>query len=184
MEAPRSSPLRLAAEAGDAVLRLAFFAAAPFLLFTLAHYIPITGTLLNLALALVVFLFAKPLRTCARRWPWLRRLLGRKLRFNDYYHQHPPRPFLYYVAFPLLAPYWLMNREALREFLLYKGFRWCGSASMPPAPWCGAPTTCRAAPSPRCGWSPTNETQSTRVPAVRAGVTAVSDGPSPRAFTA
>src|SRR5262249_31904303 len=30
--------------------------------------------------------------------------------------------FLYYVAYPLLLPYWLLHKEARREFLLFKGY--------------------------------------------------------------
>jgi len=42
--------------------------------------------------------------------------------YEAYYREHPPRPFLYYVFYPLLAPYWLFQPEARREFLLFKGY--------------------------------------------------------------
>jgi len=49
-------------------------------------------------------------------------VLGSQLQFEEYYREHPPRPFLYYVFYPLLFPYWLTQREARREFLLFKGY--------------------------------------------------------------
>jgi hypothetical protein len=48
--------------------------------------------------------------------------LGGQLKFEAYYRAHPPRPFLYYLFYPLLFPYWLTNKEARAEFLLFKGY--------------------------------------------------------------
>src|SRR5262249_21149323 len=49
-------------------------------------------------------------------------LLSRELALEAYYRARRPRPFLYYVFYPLLFPYWLINREARTEFVLFKGF--------------------------------------------------------------
>jgi hypothetical protein len=49
-------------------------------------------------------------------------LLESPFEFEEYYRDHPPRPFAYYVFYPLLAPYWLTVRSARREFILYKGY--------------------------------------------------------------
>ncbi|MDQ3367274.1 MAG: hypothetical protein M3680_17770, partial [Myxococcota bacterium] len=46
--------------------------------------------------------------------------LARFASLGEYYEQHPPKPLIYYVLYPLLAPYWLIKREARREFLLYR----------------------------------------------------------------
>lgn len=106
----------------DLVLRLAFFAVAPLLLARITMRFPIAGALVNLGIALFVFVFAETVRTYADRSRIVRVLLGKQLRFDDYYRAHPPRTFLYYVFYPLLLPYWLIDREARREFVLFKGY--------------------------------------------------------------
>jgi hypothetical protein len=44
------------------------------------------------------------------------------LAFERYYRVRPPRPFVYYLFYPLLFPYWLTNRDARREFLVFRGY--------------------------------------------------------------
>lgn len=106
----------------DFALRLVFFAAAPFLLVFAAALFPITGALVQITLALVVYFVAEAVRDLAAKSRLTRIVLGPQLAFEAHYREHPPRPFLYYVFYPLLFPYWLAVRPARREFLLYKGY--------------------------------------------------------------
>jgi hypothetical protein len=106
----------------DFVLRLAFFALAPIGIVRAASLFPMTGALFNVGLALVVFLAQEAIRSRIDRWPWLGWLLSRELKLEAYYRMHPPRPFVYYVLYPLLFPYWLLQTGARREFLLFKGY--------------------------------------------------------------
>lgn len=103
-------------------LRLAFFAAVPFGIVVLASLVPMTAALINIVLALGAFFFGEVLRKHAQRRGWLGAVLRRQLAFEEYYRERPPKPFLYYVAYPLLFPYWLIVREARREFWLFKGY--------------------------------------------------------------
>ncbi len=70
----------------------------------------------------MVFFAGEAARSLADRSVIARKLLRSQLAFEAYYREHPPRPFLYYVFFPLLFPYWLANAEARREFMLFKGY--------------------------------------------------------------
>ncbi len=106
----------------DFVVRLAFFAAAPFLLVIAALLFPVTGALVQISLAMVVFFVGEAVRDLATKSRIARILLGPQLAFEEHYREHPPRPFLYYVFYPLLFPYWLAVKPARREFLLYKGY--------------------------------------------------------------
>ncbi len=106
----------------DFSLRLGFFALAPVGIVRAASLFPMMGALLNVGLALVVFLARETIRSRIERWPWLHWVLGRELRLEAHYRAHPPRPFLYYVLYPLLFPYWLVDAGARREFLLFKGY--------------------------------------------------------------
>jgi hypothetical protein len=106
----------------DFAIRLAFFAAAPFLLVFAAALFPITGALVQITLALAVFFVGEAVRDLAAKSRLARIVLGPQLAFEAFYREHPPRPFLYYVFYPVLFPYWLAVRPARREFLLYKGY--------------------------------------------------------------
>ncbi|MFI5300203.1 MAG: hypothetical protein ACHREM_19110 [Polyangiales bacterium] len=106
----------------DLILRLAFFAIAPLIVFLAELLVPITGTLFNLAIAVVAFFFAETLAGFAEKNRLVAALTKRPLAFAAYYRDHPPRPFLYYVFYPLLFPYWLSNGPARKEFILYKGY--------------------------------------------------------------
>ena len=106
----------------DFVPRLAFFAAAPFLLVFAAELFPVTGALVQVGIALVAFFAGEALRRVSSRSRVVARLLSGQLEFDAYYRAHRPHPFLYYVFYPLLFPYWLSNPEARREFLLFKGY--------------------------------------------------------------
>jgi len=104
------------------VLRLVFFACVPFGVVILSQVVPMGAALVNMLLALTAFFFGEMLYGAAEKRPWLKRVLRRQLAFEAYYRQHPPRPFLYYVFYPLLMPYWLIKSEARREFILFKGY--------------------------------------------------------------
>ncbi len=106
----------------DFALRAAFFAFAPFLLVFIALLFPVGGAMAQVGLALVVFFAGEPARRLASRSRLAAALLAHQLKFEAYYRERPPRPFLYYVFYPLLLPYWLAVAEARREFLLYKGY--------------------------------------------------------------
>lgn len=106
----------------DFVLRFVFFAAAPFAMVLVGTLFPVTSAVVQIGLALGVFFAGEAARSLAERSALAKRLLRNQLAFEAYYREHPPRPFLYYVFYPLLFPYWLFNREARREFLLFKGY--------------------------------------------------------------
>jgi hypothetical protein len=106
----------------DLLLRLLFFATAPRLLVFIAMLFPITGAVIQIGLALCGFLAGEAIRRATGGSERLRALLSSQLAFESYYREHPPRPFVYYVFYPLLLPYWLWDRDARREFLLYKGY--------------------------------------------------------------
>lgn len=112
----------------DYALRLCFFATVPFLATLVSALFPMTGVLVNIALTLAVFALAESVRERAGRSPLLARVMRRRLAFDDHYRAHPPRPFLYYVFYPLLFPYWLFHPEARRELLLYRGLTGGGMA--------------------------------------------------------
>jgi hypothetical protein len=106
----------------DFVVRIAFFAAAPFLLVLVAAVFPVTGALVQIAIGLAAFFAGEALRRVTSRSKLARVAFSSQLAFEAYYRAHPPRPFAYYVFYPLLFPYWLSVREARREFLLFKGY--------------------------------------------------------------
>lgn len=104
------------------LLRLAFFAAAPFAIVRLAALFPVRGVLIDVAVALVIFAWGDKARRIAARSRVLKWLLGEALAFEDYYRVRPPRPFVYYLLYPLLFPYWLIARDARREFWVFRGY--------------------------------------------------------------
>jgi len=106
----------------DFLLRAAFFAAAPRALVIAAALYPVTGAIVQIALALGVFVVGEAARQLAARSKLANLFLGSQLQFEAFYRAHPPRPFLYYLFYPLLFPYWLTNKEARAEFLLFKGY--------------------------------------------------------------
>jgi hypothetical protein len=106
----------------DFIVRLVFFAAAPFLLVFAAELFPVTGALVQVGLALVAFFAGEALRRVSGRSRLVAMALSGQLEFEAYYREHPPRAFLYYVLYPLFFPYWTAEPEARREFLLFKGY--------------------------------------------------------------
>jgi len=105
----------------DLALRFLYFGFAPAMLVALASRFPISGIVLNLALAVIVFAFASAFRGWVDRFPILGKVLGAQLRFEEFYREHSPKPFLFYVAYPVLLPYVFFNRVTRRELALYRG---------------------------------------------------------------
>jgi hypothetical protein len=110
----------------DLTLRFAYFAIAPFFLVIMVTTFPIMGVVVNMALALAVFAFATAVRGYVERWPLLGKVLGKQLRFEEFYRENPPKPFLYYALYPLMLPYVAFNRVAQRELALYRGLTTLG----------------------------------------------------------
>jgi len=100
--------------------RIVFFAVAPFMVFIMAGVFPVGATLVNLGLCLAVVAFADVVRQAQSRFPFLSMVFTGPLDFEKYYRHHRPKPFAYYIFYPLLFPYWVANDSARREFLLYK----------------------------------------------------------------
>ena len=121
-EHPHATRLVEVLSVPDFVLRLLFFATAPIVIFVFALMFPIGGALANVAFMLTVFFSAAAIRAAAEKRPWLKRVFRKPLAFEDYYQTRPPRPFLYYVFFPILFPYWLINKDARREFVVFRGY--------------------------------------------------------------
>jgi hypothetical protein len=113
-----TSPVSL----GDFLLRLGFFVLAPVGIVLAAELFPVRGALIDVCLALAVFVAGEAARNVAARSRVATVFLKEALAFEGFYRAKPPRPFLYYFFYPLLFPYWLTNREARREFLMFRGY--------------------------------------------------------------
>ena len=118
----RSTLLTSPVSFADFVARLVFFAVAPFAIVLAAELFPVRGALVDVGLALCVFILGEAPRKFAARFRPLGFLLKEALAFETYYRERQPRPFAYYLAYPLLFPYWLFNREAREEFLMFRGY--------------------------------------------------------------
>jgi len=112
----------------DFTLRLVFFATVPFLATIVATLFPMLGVVVNGAVTLLVFAFAEAMRERAERSPLVKRAVARSLAFEAFYREHPPRPFLFYVFYPLLLPVVLVDAVARRELVLYRGLTGGGAA--------------------------------------------------------
>jgi hypothetical protein len=119
---PRSTLLTSPRSQADFATRLVFFALAPYAIVFAAALFPVTGTLVSVAATVIVLLLGEAVRARATKWPWITRVFSRALKLEVYYRLRPPRPFLYYVFYPILFPYWLVNADARSEFILFKGF--------------------------------------------------------------
>lgn len=114
--------VRAASATGDFVLRLAFFALAPWVFLFFSLLVPVGAILINLALTMLVFFIAEAYRAHIRRGSIAYKLMRRQLALADFYRRRPPRPFIYYLLYPLLAPYWLFTRDGRSEFRLFRRF--------------------------------------------------------------
>jgi hypothetical protein len=122
LQKDRSTLLTSPLSAADFTLRLAFFALAPFLIVGAAEAFPVRGALIDVGLALGVFLGGETARRAASGNRGVRWVIAEALAFETYYRERPPRPFAYYLFYPLLFPYWLFNKSARREFLMFRGY--------------------------------------------------------------
>ena len=113
-----TSPLSMA----DFISRLVFFSLAPVAIVFAAELFPVRGALIDVGLALGLFLAGEAVQGWASKTRLVRSLLREALAFEAYYRSRPPRTFVYYLAYPLLLPYWVFNRDARREFLLFRGY--------------------------------------------------------------
>src|SRR5712691_9835995 len=105
----------------DLVLRFVYVAFVPFILLNLAAVIPISGLLIGSALVTGVALFgSERWRASVANAPVGKKFLTNMARVGDYYAEHPPRPLVFYILYPLLLPYVLINKSARTEFLLFR----------------------------------------------------------------
>lgn len=106
----------------DFALRIAFFAIAPFMVIAILRVAPIWGAVINTLLVLGIFYTGERVRSLAGKSRVLGLITRRHLAIEAHYRDNPPKPFVYYLFFPLLMPYWLIKRSALREFMLFRGY--------------------------------------------------------------
>ena len=105
----------------DLVLRFVYVAAVPFLLPIIAIVMPIGGMLVSAGIAtLVALIGSEAWHARVDRVPLVGRLLGGMGKLADFYRDHPPKPLVYYIFYPLLLPVILFLRVPRREFLLYR----------------------------------------------------------------
>lgn len=105
----------------DLTLRFAYVVLVPAGLVSLAMLVPVTALVLTAALATTVALIGtEAWRRKVGGVPVLGKFLGNMARVGEYYADNPPKPLIYYIAYPLLFPYWLIKRKARQEFLLYR----------------------------------------------------------------
>lgn len=124
----RSTLLTSPVSFADFALRLLFFSLAPVGIVLAAELFPVRGALLDVGLALTVFVAGEAGRSLAARSRLVGLFLKEALAFEVYYRERPPRRFAYYLFYPLLFPYWLGQREARREFLMFRGYTLGGLA--------------------------------------------------------
>ncbi len=105
----------------DLASRFVYVALVPFLLPFINLFMPITGLLIGTGLATAIALVGSDAwRARVERVRFAGRFLRGMARFGDFYRQHPPKPLVYYVFYPLLLPVVLFMRVPRREFLLYR----------------------------------------------------------------
>lgn len=105
----------------DVVLRFAYCTMVPIVIGGFATVVPVGGIVVSAVLAIAIALAGTDRwRATMARVPLVGRGLGNMARLGDYYVEHPVRPVLYYIFYPLLFPYWLVSRRARGEFLLYR----------------------------------------------------------------
>lgn len=105
----------------DDVFRFVYVLFAPVMIVSLGKFVPIGGIMISTGIATVIALTGSTKWiTTVRTIPILGRPLANFGRLGEYYRVHAPKPLLYYIAYPLLFPYWLIKATARREFLAYK----------------------------------------------------------------
>ena len=105
----------------DLVLRFIYVMIAPMLLAPLAAVLPITGTLVGASIATVVALIGGDRwHAAVDRIPVLGRVLGGMSKLGDFYREHPPKPLVFYIVYPLFLPVILFRQVPRRELTLYR----------------------------------------------------------------
>jgi hypothetical protein len=105
----------------DLTLRFIYVMIAPMLLTVVALVMPVTGIVVTALLATVIAIFGGDhWRERVGKIRFVGRVLAKFGALGEYYCEFPPRPLVYYLLYPVLIPYWLINRRARREFLLFR----------------------------------------------------------------
>ncbi|MEO8549195.1 MAG: hypothetical protein ABI678_04460 [Kofleriaceae bacterium] len=105
----------------DLVLRLLYLVVAPLFLPVLASVLPITGTLVGAGVAMIVALIGGDRwHATVDRVPVLGRALGGMAKLGDFYRDHPAKPLIFYILYPLLLPVILMKPLLRKELGLYR----------------------------------------------------------------
>lgn len=105
----------------DLVLRLLYLVVAPLFLPVLASVLPITGTLVGAGFATIVALIGGDRwHATVDRIPILGRALGGMAKLGDFYREHPAKPLIFYILYPLLLPVILFRPLLRRELGLYR----------------------------------------------------------------
>ena len=105
----------------DLVLRLVYVTIAPLMLAPLAAVLPITGTLVGAGIATIVALIGgERWHATVDRIPVLGRVLGGMSKLGEFYREHPPKPLVFYILYPLLLPVILFRKVPRRELTLYR----------------------------------------------------------------
>jgi hypothetical protein len=105
----------------DLTLRFVYVALVPFLLPFINLLMPITGLLIGTGIATAVALIGSDVWLArVERIPFAGKLLAGLARLGAFYREHPPKPLVYYIFYPILLPVIVLFRVPRREFLLYR----------------------------------------------------------------
>jgi hypothetical protein len=105
----------------DLALRFIYVALIPPILAVMNAIIPVGGIVISAAIATVIaMLGAERWHARVDRIPVVGRALGGMGRLGEFYKEHPPKPLVYYIFYPILLPVILFMRVPRREFLLYR----------------------------------------------------------------
>jgi hypothetical protein len=105
----------------DLVLRLVYVTIAPLMLAPLAAVLPITGTLVGAGIATIVALIGGDRwHATVDRIPVLGGVLGGMSKLGDFYREHPPKPLVFYILYPVMLPVLLFRTVPRRELALYR----------------------------------------------------------------
>lgn len=116
----------------DRLLRFLYVLVAPVFLVAFAAIIPMTGVLVGIGIATIVALTGSDRwRARVSRIPGLGKPLANMANLGDYYRNHPPKPLVFYVAYPLLLPYVIYKPELRRELLLYRKVNLVAAITIP-----------------------------------------------------
>lgn len=105
----------------DLILRLLYCAIAPIVLAAFAMQVPVAGIALGAVVATVLAVTeGQRWRDAAGRIPLIGRVFRGPGKLGAFYQDHPPKPLIYYVLFPVLLPYILFRKPLRAEWRLYR----------------------------------------------------------------